>query len=141
MIACRAQQLAGQAVDHRELVAIGEALETALRSAEFVTGPGGLRTGSAQKRLREMIERTVLGPDPDAQERELARDPDRARARFEAQLQEAVAKFGPTPASGDVGDADALPHPSPQSDVAAGGGLPLLVESAPAASNETPDLS
>jgi hypothetical protein len=97
------------------------ALEASAPAPESRFGP------SARERLRALIEKTVLS---DNYEIEMARDPVKARAEFEARLAAAIEKFGPKPASDNARNSD-VPHPSLLPAAPAGGELPVLVEPVP----------
>ena len=56
-------QLRGEAIDPKQLLMVGEALEAALRPAEHVSTNGGPRACSSRERLRQLIERTVLADE------------------------------------------------------------------------------
>jgi hypothetical protein len=90
----QARQMRGEVIDVRAFVTASEDLERMV-GGNPASPPAEARFGmGARARLRSLIEKTVLGPDPDAHERELARDPEGARRKFEEHLAECVAKYG-----------------------------------------------
>jgi hypothetical protein len=112
------QVLAGDSVDLKRLETALDMLQKLLPAQALVApapAPARRFDGNARERLKAMIEKTVMNDDSYA--RNMAVDPNKARADFEAQLQEAIEKypnaFPPPPPDAASADSPAPIEPAP----------------------------
>jgi hypothetical protein len=107
-------QLAGQPFDMVKLVEASGALEK-LISPAGTTG-GGIDYEHEFAGAREKFKRLILGRIAET-ERQMAADPEGARAEFEARLQEVMAKYPKAPAVEPVVIVIEPPHEAPAPNV------------------------